>query len=335
MERRASSSRAGLAGVIAALVACTLLAATHRNGGAPTALTGWLATGKAGEPKFYEPPAEAAAQGGISGANSNPFHSNGANYGTGSAAGPLDGKNVDSSIPMALMQPKWAAREGREAASHSLAQPFLVPLEANGLPVASADVTPLGEYAPKTPQYTNPLAQFIPNVTYVEDGDDVVGFEGPSDVAEEAAAEEAEEKTGEEPVVSEEKEINIMKSALRSVEARKGNVKDLVAKLESAEAREEGVAAAWQRKPQAMAKLHNDLVQENALLKEHRCCALAVRCPIMAHVVRKCLPYIASLTCGYCGPRQVGGAADPPEDCSVPAHGHLQAQPAPDQVLIH
>lgn len=256
-----------------ALVACTLLAATHNNGSSPTALTGWLATGKAGPPLFYEPPAEAAAQGGISGSNSNPFHSNGANYGTGSASGPLDGKNADTSIPMALMQPKWAAREGREAASHSLAQPFLVPLEANGMPVASADVTPLGEYAPKTPQYTNPLAQFIPNVTYVEDGDDVVGFEGPADVAEEIAeedAEAAEEKTGEEPVMSEEKEINLMKSALRSVEARKGNVKDLVAKLESAEAREEGVAAAWQRKPQAMAKLQNDLVQENALLQEHR-----------------------------------------------------------------
>lgn len=52
------------------------------------------------------------------------------------------------------MQPKWAAREGREAAAHSLAQPFLVPLEANGMPVDSADVTPLGEYAPLTPQVT-------------------------------------------------------------------------------------------------------------------------------------------------------------------------------------
>ena len=72
--------------------------------------------------------------------------------GTGSAAGPLDGKNTDASIPRYLMEPKWAAREGSEAAAHSLAQPFLVPLEANGMPVASADVTPLGEYAPKTPQ---------------------------------------------------------------------------------------------------------------------------------------------------------------------------------------
>ena len=64
-------------------------------------------------------------------------------------------------------------------------------------------------------QYTNPLAQFIPNVTYVEDGNDVVGFEGPEDAAEEDVAEE---DAGEEPVTSEEKEMNLMKSALRSVE---------------------------------------------------------------------------------------------------------------------
>ena len=72
--------------------------------------------------------------------------------GTGTAAAPLDGKNLDESVPRYLMQPKWAAREGREAAAHSLAQPFLVPLEANGMPVAGAEVTPLGEYAPETPQ---------------------------------------------------------------------------------------------------------------------------------------------------------------------------------------
>jgi len=41
--------------------------------------------------------------------------------GTGSAAGPLDGKNTDASIPRYLMEPKWAAREGSEAAAHSLA----------------------------------------------------------------------------------------------------------------------------------------------------------------------------------------------------------------------
>lgn len=78
--------------------------------------------------------------------------------GTGTAAAPLDGKNLDESVPRYLMQPKWAAREGREAAAHSLAQPFLVPLEANGMPVAGAEVTPLGEYAPTTPQ----VAAFLP-----------------------------------------------------------------------------------------------------------------------------------------------------------------------------
>lgn len=84
--------------------------------------------------------------------------------GTGSAAGPLDGKNVDASIPRYLMEPKWAAREGREAAAHSLAQPFLVPLEANGLKIPSADVTPLGEYAPKTPQVPPLLALWSAHV---------------------------------------------------------------------------------------------------------------------------------------------------------------------------
>jgi hypothetical protein len=265
-RRNVNNGRAALAAVFTALVACTLLAATH-SGASPTALTGWLATGKAGEPKFYEPPADAAAQGAESGLNSDPFHSNGANYGTGTAAAPLDGKNLDESVPRYLMQPKWAAREGREAAAHSLAQPFLVPLEANGMPVAGAEVTPLGEYAPTTPQYTNPLAQFIPNVTYVEDGNDVVGFEGPEDAAEEDVAEE---DAGEEPVTSEEKELNLMKSALRSVEVNKGSVKDLVARLETAQAKEEAVSGAMQRRPQAMAKLRNDLKQEDALLREHR-----------------------------------------------------------------
>jgi len=279
-ERRNANGRAAVVAAVIAIVACTLLAGTHSRGAAPTALTGWLATGRAGEPKFFEPPSEAAAQGGVSGANASPFHSDGANYGIGSAAGPLDGKNFSPDTPKSLMRPKWAAREGREAAAHSLAQPFLVPLEANGLPVAGAEVTPFGEYSPVTPHYTNPLAQFIPNVTYVEDGNDVVGFEGPADAAEEVAAEEAEEgeeKIGEEPVTSEEKELDIMKSALRQVAAKRGNVKDLVARLESSEAREEAVAGAWQRKPQALAKLQNDLVQEDALMKEHTSAAQRIR----------------------------------------------------------
>ena len=81
VERQNNTSRAALAAAFTALVACTLLAVTHRGGSGPTALTGWIATGRAGPTPFYEPPAEAAAQGGVSGANSNPFHSNGANYG--------------------------------------------------------------------------------------------------------------------------------------------------------------------------------------------------------------------------------------------------------------
>ena len=50
----------------------------------------------------------------------------------------------------------------------------------------------------------------------------------------------------------------------------KGSVKDLVARLETAQAKEEAVSGAMQRRPQAMAKLRNDLKQEDALLREHR-----------------------------------------------------------------
>jgi len=48
VERRNANSRAAMAAALTALIACTLLAATHRSSG-PTALTGWLATGKAGK----------------------------------------------------------------------------------------------------------------------------------------------------------------------------------------------------------------------------------------------------------------------------------------------
>jgi hypothetical protein len=53
-------------------------------------------------------------------------------------------------------------------------------------------------------------------------------------------------------------------------QVNKGSVKDLVARLETAQAKEEAVSGAMQRRPQAMAKLRNDLKQEDALLREHR-----------------------------------------------------------------
>ena len=80
MERRNASGRAAIVAAATALVACALLASTHGRA-SPTALTGWLATGQGGPVKYYVPPAEAAAQGSASGAGSDPFHSNGANYG--------------------------------------------------------------------------------------------------------------------------------------------------------------------------------------------------------------------------------------------------------------
>ena len=53
-------------------------------------------------------------------------------------------------------------------------------------------------------------------------------------------------------------------------QVNKGSVKDLVARLETAQAKEEAVSGAMQRRPQVMAKLRNDLKQEDALLREHR-----------------------------------------------------------------
>jgi hypothetical protein len=54
---------------------------------------------------------------------------------------------------------------GKEAALHASSQPFLVPLIRNGRRIPGA-IAPDGEYAPVTPAYSNPLARFIPNVTY-------------------------------------------------------------------------------------------------------------------------------------------------------------------------
>ena len=68
---------------------------------------------------------------------------------------------------------RYAATLGQEAANHALSQPFGVPLQRGGQEVPS-DVAPNGLYAPITPAYSNPLAQYIPNVTYYE-----VGVMGP------------------------------------------------------------------------------------------------------------------------------------------------------------
>eukprot|EP00960_Hanusia_phi_P073423 768012-Hanusia_phi.AAC.5 len=90
----------------------------------------------------------------------------------------LDGKNWKQGVPKMLMEPQWASRSGREAAANALRQPFKVPLMKDNKPVAGG-VSPLGEYAPKKPLYNNPLAQFIPNVTYWPDGDIVYEWKGP------------------------------------------------------------------------------------------------------------------------------------------------------------
>eukprot|EP00293_Proteomonas_sulcata_P014320 CAMPEP_0184304688 /NCGR_PEP_ID=MMETSP1049-20130417/14140_1 /TAXON_ID=77928 /ORGANISM="Proteomonas sulcata, Strain CCMP704" /LENGTH=342 /DNA_ID=CAMNT_0026616543 /DNA_START=1 /DNA_END=1029 /DNA_ORIENTATION=+ len=121
----------------------------------------------------------------------------------GASAADFAQEDAENAIPRQIMMPKWATREGVEAANHALRQPFTVPLEKNGMPVEGA-VAPLGEYAPRTPLYNNPLAQFIPNVTYHPNGDVVYGFdyppgEGPMADKIEEEIKVAEEEAGLEP----------------------------------------------------------------------------------------------------------------------------------------
>lgn len=100
----------------------------------------------------------------------------------------------DEEIPRQVMEPRWAMREGSEAAAHALSQPFTVPLVKDGKEVPG-DIAPLGEYAPLTPVYNNPLAQFIPNVTWHANGDVVYGWDGkPADEATLRAIEDEEAK---------------------------------------------------------------------------------------------------------------------------------------------
>ena len=73
------------------------------------------------------------------------------------------------------MEPKYAMREGQEAADHASRQPFNVPLSRYGSPVANNPAPALGQYSPKRQISNNPLAQFIPNITYWPNGD-VVPF---------------------------------------------------------------------------------------------------------------------------------------------------------------
>jgi len=93
-----------------------------------------------------------------------PFHSNGA-----TAAVEAAEMTGGDEVPKMVTSPRYAATLGQEAATHALSQPFEVPLERDGQEVPGA-VAPNGLYAPITPAYSNPLAQYIPNVTYYEVG---------------------------------------------------------------------------------------------------------------------------------------------------------------------
>uniref|UniRef100_A0A7S0M2K0 Transmembrane protein n=1 Tax=Cryptomonas curvata TaxID=233186 RepID=A0A7S0M2K0_9CRYP len=79
--------------------------------------------------------------------------------------------------PRRLTRPKFATMLGKEAALHASSQPFLVPLIRNGRRIPGA-IAPDGEYAPVTPAYSNPLARFIPNVTYYPVGNNPPSTDG-------------------------------------------------------------------------------------------------------------------------------------------------------------
>ena len=108
--------------------------------------------------------------------------------------------------------------------------------------MASDPVTPLGEYAPVTPQYTNPLAQFIPNVTYVENGDVVYDDSAPEETsapAEAAAPAATAEDVPTPAAAAEAKQLSVMQTALRTVEAKRGSVQDLIRTLEAVDAKQQ------------------------------------------------------------------------------------------------
>ena len=78
-----------------------------------------------------------------------------------------------------MMEPRYAMREGQEAADHASRQPYSVPLSRYGAPVPGDKVAALGQYVPKKQMSNNPLAQFIPNITYWPNGDIVPFWDGP------------------------------------------------------------------------------------------------------------------------------------------------------------
>ena len=84
----------------------------------------------------------------------------------------------DEETPKIIMQPRYAMREGQEAADHASRQPYMVPLQRNHAPVPGVKEAALGQYTPRRQISNNPLAQFIPNITYWPNGDIVPFWEG-------------------------------------------------------------------------------------------------------------------------------------------------------------
>jgi len=98
---------------------------------------------------------------------------------------PVPKEDDEDEIPRMVMEPRYAMREGQEAADHASRQPYGVPLSRYNAPVAGNPQAALGQYVPRRQISNNPLAQFIPNITYWPNGDIVPFWDGecePDDV---------------------------------------------------------------------------------------------------------------------------------------------------------
>merc|ERR1719183_2594635 len=154
---------------LACVVAATLSVGPSRTG--LVTVTGGAQTGVSSEvPLGLMPdPAEAVRVAQETTDQVDPFHRDGSWI--------VPDEPDDQEVPKLIMEPRYAMREGMEAADHASRQPYSVPLEREGKEVPGNPVAALGQYTPRRQISNNPLAQFIPNITYWPNGD-IVPFWG-------------------------------------------------------------------------------------------------------------------------------------------------------------
>merc|ERR1719183_1298716 len=148
---------------LACVVAATLSVGPSRTG--LVTVTGGAQTGVSSEVplELMPDPAEAVRVAQETTDQVDPFHRDGSWI--------VPDEPDDQEVPKLIMEPRYAMREGMEAADHASRQPYSVPLSRDGKPVPGNPVAALGQYTPKRQISNNPLAQFIPNITYWPNGD--------------------------------------------------------------------------------------------------------------------------------------------------------------------